>query len=327
MILRFRSILLLLSAAVSSCQMQEPGDQSRGKNLAVKKTVLRPSFEQVKGRSYTEVRRAFNNGLSFHYTGFQLEPEWKLTFTSDSTVKIYSPSKKAYIHYPMYYSHATVFNFAREWLRIKKLSRDSLVFELLEVENKVILKKPQQVYMTFYSDRYIHNVLKTDAATLRKPTRKDSLYIRRRADRAIADPEQAFPARQPVRMQSSSPFLTVKKVHEQEDVLANIERMDTYMLPRYDIRIDRAYRDFGYYFSVRVDEKGRIEFKRFLQQVQPEFLEARTRVVRGIIDVYLKNLVKVTPGTTLGYRHPSVVSLYVSGKKGKSAGAGTFSGN
>ncbi len=306
----------MLLAAVSSCQTQESGEQSQGRHVTTaKKTVPRPSFEQIKGRSYTEVRRAFDNGLSFHYTGFQLEPEWKLTFTSDSTVKIYSPAKRTYIHYPMYYSHATVFNFAREWLRIKRISRDSLVFELLEVENKVILKKPQRVYMTFYSDQYIHEVLKTEAATLRKPNRNDSLYISSKAARAIADPEQAFPARQPVRMESISPALTVKKVQEQEDVLAGIERMDTYMLPRYEIRIDRAYRDFGYYFSVRVDEKGGMEFNRFLQQVQPEFLEARTRVVRGIIDVYLKNLIKVTPGSTLGYRHPSVISLYVSGKK------------
>ncbi len=312
--LLLRSLLLFLLAAVSSCQMKESGARPPKKE-GPKPDVSRPAIGQIAGIPYTEVRRSFDNGLSFHYTGFQLEPEWKLTFTSDTTVKIYSPLKKDYIHYPMYYSHATVFNFAREWLRIKTLTPDSLVFELLEVENKVVLKKPQKVYMTFYADRYIRETLGTDAATLRKPSRKDSLYIRERAVRAIADPGKAFPARQPVRMRSLSPALTVKKIH-QTDVLANVEPMDAYMLPKYHIKISKAYRDFGYYFSVTVDEHGRISFKRFLQQVDPEFLDRKTRVVQGIIDVYLKNLMKTEPGSTLGITHPSVVSVYVSGKKG-----------
>jgi hypothetical protein len=313
----FRSYILSSLAFISSCQLADQGEvMSEGRNgKPVRHAVSRPSFKPIIGRSFTEVRRAFDSDISFHYSGFQLEPEWKLTFTSDSTVRIYSPAKKAYIHYPMYYSHATVFNFAREWLRIKTISRDSLVFELLEVENKVILKKPQKVFMTFYSDHFIKNVLGADAGTLRKPNRKDSLYIKDRALKAAADFKNAFPARQPAIMKSTSPALTVNKVESEEDLIRNVERMDTYMLPKYNIRIRKAYRDFGYNISVVIDSEGRIHFKRFLQQVDPEFLEAKTRVVKGIIDVYLKNLMEVTPGNTLGFRHPSVVTLYVSGKK------------
>jgi hypothetical protein len=36
---------------------------------------VKPSFMPVKGIRYTEVRRAFKNGLSFNNDGYQLEPE------------------------------------------------------------------------------------------------------------------------------------------------------------------------------------------------------------------------------------------------------------
>lgn len=305
-----------LVSALFACQSSSPKENTPKKT---KKTagleIARPSLKEITGIKFTEVRRAFDNGLSFHYTGFQLEPEWNLIFTSDSTVKIYSPKKKDYIEYPMYYSHATVFNFAREWLRIKSLNRDSLVFELLEVENKVVLKKPQQVFMTLYSDHYIQKKLQTSAATLRRPSRGDTVYIRNKAEKAIRNPEHAFPARNPVVMKSNSPLLKVEKVKAEEDLIRNVETMDAYMLPKYNITIDKAYRDFGYYFSVVVDARGRMHFKRFLQMVDPEFLETKTKVAQGIIDVYLTNLMEVTPGNTLGITHPSVVTVYVSGKK------------
>lgn len=303
----------------SSCREPFSIDgQSTDRRKDTRKAVIsRPSLKDITGISYTEVRRSFDDGVSFHYTGFQLEPEWKLTFTSDSTVKIFSPTKQDYIHYPMYYSHATVFNFAREWLRIVKLSKDSLVFELLEVENKVVLKKPQKVFMTFYADDHINNTLRTTVRELRRPNRKDSLYIKARAAKANSDIKKAFPARNPVVMKSTSAALKVEKVEANEDLIRNVETMDSYLLPKHNITIHRAYRDFGYYFSVIIDSQGKIHFNRFLQTVDPEFLDSKTKVVQGIIDVYLENMMKVTPGNTLDYTHPSIVTLYVSGKKGQ----------
>lgn len=310
--------LPLLGVFLFLCSCQQPFANSTAdpKNPAEKAVLNRPPLKGIVGIPFTEVRRTFDNQLSFHYTGFQLEPEWRLTFTSDSTVKIFSPTKNGYIHYPMYYSHATVFNFAREWLRIVKLTPDSLVFELLEVENKVVLKKPQQVFMTFYSDDYIRRVLKTTVSALRQPSRKDSIYIRKKAAKANANLKEAFPARNPVVMKSRSPLLNVEKVEAREDLIKNVETIDAYLLPKYNIKIDQAYRDFGYYFSLTIDAQGGIHFNRFLQAIDPEFLETKTKVVKGIIDVYLKNLMKVTPGNTLGVDHASVVSVYVSGKKG-----------
>ncbi|MHB1177734.1 MAG: hypothetical protein ACYCZO_05315 [Daejeonella sp.] len=81
------------------------------------------------------------------------------------------------------------------------------------------------------------------------------------------------------------------------------------------VYIDKAYQDFQYSFQVIVDHNGRMRFKDFLVAVMPEFLETKTKVAKGIIDVYLKNLLEVTPGNTLGFPHSSVINLYIKGKK------------
>ena len=57
-----------------------------------------------------------------------------------------------------------------------------------------------------------------------------------------------------------------------------------------------------------------MKFKRFMLNLFPEFIETKTKVAHGIIDVYLRNLLEVTPGKTLGFPHSSVINLHVIGK-------------
>jgi hypothetical protein len=44
-----------------------------------------------------------------------------------------------------------------------------------------------------------------------------------------------------------------------------------------------------------------------------EFVESRKKVLEGIINVYLKNLLTIKPGTTLGIPHTSLIMLRVRG--------------
>jgi hypothetical protein len=58
-----------------------------------------------------------------------------------------------------------------------------------------------------------------------------------------------------------------------------------------------------------------MHFKNFLIAVEPEFLETKTKVAKGIIDIYLRNTLNVKSGNTLGYPHSSVINLHVIGRK------------
>src|SRR5690606_27650396 len=87
-----------------------------------------------------------------------------------------------------------------------------------------------------------------------------------------------------------------------------------YLYPEYDITIHRAYKDFYYTFSVLVGPDGKLRLGKFF--VMPEFEESRRRVLTGIVDVYLQHLLDVTPATTLGLPHNSVVYLRVRGRAG-----------
>ena len=275
-----------------------------------------PTFTAIKGIKYSEVKRRFNNGLSFTDQGFQLEPEWNIYFNADDSVRIYSPEKKQYMTYRIFHSHKALFQFAREWFRVKHVSKDSLIFQVMELESRAVMEDLSTITMTLYSDDYIKNALKTTAEKLKAPSKEDSLFIKYRAIEANSDLDSAFAARNPVKMTSKSKITRVEKVKPGLDpYLGHVNRSEEYLYPEYRIYINKAYQDFQYSFSVIVDHNGRMHFKQFLVAVEPEFIDTKTKVAKGIIDVYLRNTLDIIPGNTLGFPHSSVINLHVIGRK------------
>lgn len=298
-------LLLIVLLLFSACNRQAPSKAAKP----------RPSFEKVTGISYREVRRAFDNGLSFDKQGFQLEPDWQMTFLTKDSVRLYNPIEKRFYKFFVHFDHDSVINMARTWLRVKAVSRDSLKFQLLKIEGLKVSAERSNVYMTFYADRYIREVLKTSAAALRRPGRNDSTFIRNKVKAAGNRPELAFAAREPVRLLSKSPIINAEKVEPPKDVLNSAWLVDAYMSPEYKILIKPAYKDFNYSFTAVADAEGRLHFGKSTVYIMPEFEESRIRVMKGIMDVYLRNLLEVRPGKTLGMAHPSTITLQVKGVK------------
>ena len=86
------------------------------------------------------------------------------------------------------------------------------------------------------------------------------------------------------------------------------------MYPEYRVEINKSYRDFRYRFSVIVDVKGNLYVNR-IQGVLKEDMPYRKKLLQGIADVYLKNLLYVKPGTTLGIPHSSEITISLAGNK------------
>ncbi|WP_207426324.1 hypothetical protein [Pedobacter sp. SYSU D00535] len=273
----------------------------------------RPSLKEVVGIKYIEVRREFDTGFSFNEFGFQQVPEWTMKFFSEDSVMIYSPKRKRYLHYLVHFDHDSVYNIAREWVRMKTISKDSLVFQLLEVEGKEISRDRSNVLMKFYSEEYLAS-RGLDTAILRRPNKKDSAFVRSRALRASRNPgnlDSAFAARSPVHLESLSPDISVQKSHGEGDEL-NPSAADEYLYPEYRIEINGAWKNFDYKFTVLVDQNGKLHLGNFL--VSDEFRASRKRVLEGIIKLYLEKYLRITPGNTLGVPHTSEVLFYVKGR-------------
>lgn len=297
--------LLLISILFAFCKDQpEKGLKSR------------LFFSGVKGIQFTEIRRAFDSGLSFDHQGFQLEPGWRMKVLSDDSVRLYNPLEDRSYSFHIHYDHDSVINMARVWLRVKNVSPDSLKFQLLQVEGRNVSKERSNIYLTFYADRYINEVLKTDAEELKKPSRADSLFIRDKVYQAANRPSRAFAAREPVRLKAKSPAINVEKEKASSDVVLGRGFSDQYLSPEFRVRIKPAYKDFNYSFTVTVDTASRMHFRGSTVHIMPEFEESRKRVMKGIMDVYLQNLLDISPGKTLGMSHPSVITVYVKGISG-----------
>ncbi|MXV16619.1 hypothetical protein [Hufsiella ginkgonis] len=293
--------LTLFLLALSACSEKKP----------------RPDFDVVTGIKFTEVRRAYDTGSSFGVQGFQQKPEWVLYFLPHDSVKIYSPKRRRYIYYPMYYDHDSVFNFAREWFRIKLLAKDSMILQLLQVNGaREIVAEQSNVYMKFYSDNYLKNVIHADPEQLKLPNHFDTLYIREKSGRANRNPtnaDSAFSARSPVSFVSRSASVKVTKVPATLDVFQNPTESDEYMYPAFDVRIAEAYKDFYYSFTALISEKGKIHVLTSLQLA--EDMEARKKTIQAVADLYLARYLQVVPGSTLGIRHTSKVTINVEGKR------------
>lgn len=286
-----------------------------GKEKPEPKTRL--DLSPITGIRYTEVKRRFSNGLSYDSMGFAQEPSWIIQLKNQDTMSAYDPAKKVMQGFHLTYDHGDVYNFAKEYFRFKLISKDSLVFQRLQVSKKEIADDIRSdVNMTFYADSYIKNVLHTTAEKLQRPTRKDTLFIAGLVERANRYPDQTdsvFAARQVAELIPRDNRISVERLSSVDVLNGKTEAYD-YLYPRYHVVIPDAYKDFGYEFNILVAPDGKLRLGKFFTNL-PEYREVRKKVLAGITSVYLQNLLKIKPGTTLGMPHTSEVTVSVSGRK------------
>jgi hypothetical protein len=306
----FIYLLVLSIVALTGCMDPPP------KGSAMDQPRPKVSFKKIHGIAFTEVRREYENGLGFHPEGYHLEPEWQITFLSEDTVRIFSIVKQRFIKQWVAVDHDSVANIAHSWIRVLKITPDSLRFQVLYVQNqKVDNESKGQIFMTLYSNNYIKNVLHTTAAELQKAPRRDSVYIAQKAKAAIVDYHKAFAATEPVVLESRVPQLTIEKERVKEsDELEDVTLADNYLSPTFNITIHKSYADFNYYMQVIVDEKGILHFIKSLNNMY-DGAENRLKVMKGVVDGYLTYYIKTTPGKTLGMLHASYILVRVKGIK------------
>jgi len=275
-------------------------------------------FGDYKDITYTEVRRVFDNGLVFDKQGYQLEPVWKFHFVSDDSVQVFSPKKQRYYGFHVYFDHDLIFNMIDSWLQLQKMNADSMVFRSLRVNDKreiLLNDEGSKVYMTFYSDEFLK---KKNAAAIKKmglPGAKDTAYIRQRSNSVNAHPDSAFSARSPVEFKSTSPYVIAERVIKPEDPLSDMDPAEDYLYPEYNITVHHAYEDFAYMFSAFVDDKGVIHYRKSQIPYSHEFAASYEQNIKAILAGYVARYVQVTPGSTLGIPHTSIIMINLTGKK------------
>jgi len=288
----------------------------RGVHVAEEKKSNPISFKSILNIPYIEVRRRVKSGLSFDSLGFQAEPFYQLTFLSKDSARILNPMDGRFYNFYIFMETDSIFNVARSYFKLMQMSKDSLRLQVMEVQSDTLHTKHSLVYMTFYSKNYLENVLHTTAKALGKPDRRDTLFIRHKSAVANQVLDSAFAARDPVQITSINPLATVEKNVVKRDMEDNYDVSDAYMSPEFYITINKAYQDFSYSFAVYVDDKGKMIFDHSLEDIQPEFKKLTLETMKGIVDGYLSFYLKVTPGSTLGIKHTSIVILNVMGRKG-----------
>jgi hypothetical protein len=176
--------------------------------------------------------------------------------------------------------------------------------------------KGTKVFMRFYADDYVKNVLHTDTSILRRPSHKDTLFIRSLAAKANLDYKKQFAARQPAIITSKSPLVTVSRRTTKPEIDNNFDTSDDYLDPTYDIVIKNAYKDFYFSFTMYVDDKGRLYYGIPLigfngdEDNKADYIHTS----KAIVESYFKFYLNVKPGSTLGMIHSSMVSVHVEGK-------------
>jgi hypothetical protein len=318
----FRNILVLfifLLFFAARCNrgyrnMMEAKEKEKAKKEAAA-IFTKNLIKKIHGIHYTEVKRTFDNGLSFSPVGYQLVPEWRISFPSVDSVNIYSPKKGRFLNAPVMFDHDSIFNVAWAWLKLKYIKKDSMQFMVLHVTDNVIDDEKVHVFMTFYTNDYIKNTLHTDTNKLRAPSRKDTLYIKAKSAIANKILDSAFAGTEPPVLRSKSALVSVKKETIAPDDPNGGKIYDEYLSPTYDVVIHHAYDDFSYSYTAFVDDKGTIAFRKSLIFLNPEFKKPYTDAMTGITDGYLKFYLNVAPAKTLGIPHTSIIFLNVTGYK------------
>lgn len=306
-------ILILLSVLCFSCKRRiqsgqfEESDSSR---IARTKT----SFKSVTNIVYVEVYRRFANNISFNTQGYQLKPSWKINFLSDTLVSVFSPVKKRFYDLPLTLDHDSIFNMSGAWFRARKISKDSLKFQVLDVKNKHINWKNSNVYVTFYAEDYLKNQ-HLNVEKLRQTTKKDTDYIKSLALASNRDQKKIFAAQQPVFLNSKSLNVTVTDAKLKAKILDSYYIPETLFYPEYNVTIHKAYADFYHSFAVLVDANGQMHFIEPMEAMLPDENEHVIKIMKAIMDGYLAHYLQITPGKTLSIPHNSRILLVVRGYK------------
>jgi hypothetical protein len=308
----FLMAMLAALQLLTACRQSPSTSQQQSSKSAKPKQKV--SFKKVHGIAYTEVRRQYSNRLGFNEAGYHLQPEWRVTFLSDDSVSIFSIVLQKFIKQEVIIDHDSVVNVAHSWLKVKHLSRDSMLFQVLYVRSQHI-DNNSNIYMKLYSNDYIKNVLHTTPAELQRPPRRDTLFIQQKVKESIADINKAFAATDPVSMQSLNANVKIeKKELKRANVLKNEFVSDNYLSPEFNITIHKAYADFNNKMQLIVDDKGGLHFVKPLMVIY-EDLENRKKIMRGIVSGYLTYYIKTSAGKTLGMPHPSRIMVNVIGIK------------
>jgi len=274
------------------------------------------SFKDVDGIRFYEVKRRFSNGLSFNKDGFMLAPNWIIEHKAPDSMLAYSPEKQGMEAFLLIHDHAKIYNFAREYFRAKVITKDSLILQRLQVEALVVAKgEVSDVNSTYYTQDYIEKVLKTTVGELQRPTKADTAFIKKLSEKTYkhpSNPDTAFAATEIVELKSNSKNVKVKLIGYADS--AAHRKSYAYMYPEYSVEINKSYKEFRYRFSVIVDVKGNLYVNR-IQGVLPEDMPHRKKLIQGIADVYLKNLLHIKPGTTLGIPHSSEITISLAGNR------------
>jgi len=301
-----------------SCNQKPKEDQPSSAAETNEELIARTktSFKTVTGIPFTEVYRRFDNGVSFNAQGYQLKPSWKINFLSDTSVSVFSPVKSRFYDLPLNLDHDSIFNFSGSWFKARKISKDSLKFQVLEVNNKIINWKSSNVNVTFYADKYIKDVLHTNPENLRKTTKMDTAFIQSLVAQSNRDPKKIFAAHEPVVLKSKSKAVLVSNAKVKAKILDSYYIPETLFYPEYEVTIHHAYEDFYHTFAVMADVKGQLHFVEPMETMLPDEQENTIKVMKGIMDGYLTHYLEIIPGKTLGIRHNTLILLVVRGYRG-----------
>ena len=290
------TLALLIAVAFYACS----GGSNKNTNSTAGSSDSELSFRDVDGIRFYEVKRRFSNGLSFNKDGFMLQPTWIIQYKAPDTMLAYSPEKQGMEAFYLQFDHGKIYNFAREFFRVKTITKDSLVLQRLQVDARVVAKgEVSDVNCIYYTKDYIEKVLKTTVGELQRPTKADTAFIKALSEKTYRNPlnpDSAFAATEIVELKPNSKNVSLKLIGYADS--GAHRKSFAYMYPEYRIEIYKSYKEFAYRFSVIVDVKGNLYVNR-VQGVLPEDMPHRRKLIQGIADVYLKNLLYIKPGTTL----------------------------
>lgn len=312
----FSALFLAFSGLVVSCHPKHVPERVQMENKRkAEVSKAKGLIRNIQGIHYTEVKRTFDNGLSFSPVGYQLTPEWRISFPSVDSVNIYSPKMKKFLNTPVVFDHDSIYNVAWAWLKLRYIKKDSIQFMVLHVDGRVIKDEKTHVFMTFYTNDYIKNVLHADTNKLWIPTSRDTAYIKAKTLLANKIIDSAFAGTTPALLKAKSPLITVKKDVTPADDVNGGMTYDDYLSPTYNVTIRHAYTDFYYSYTAFVDEKGKITFRKSMVPLSKEFAESYVTAMKGITDGYLSIYLDTKPASTLGIPHASIIFLNVTGTK------------
>ncbi len=269
-----------------------------------------PKNNKLLYSTWVEVRRTYPNGYVYNEAGQKIAPDLTLQIISSDSLKLYSKSSgyNNWVHFSFF--NDSILNIARDYYKVKKLSKDTLCLQKLVVDNNKLKLHQHMLNMIFLNKQKLDRLPDIQKKTIREAQKMDTLYMLSLIDSAEKEnndfvlishiPPQIIPLNKHSFVRVYPPVTDILEDNFPCGIL----------ISECELTVNHADTDMRTTCTLQISKTGNISLGGWI--AGDDYLYKQKGIfLQHVLEKYLKPNFRAIPGSTLGIKHKTEILIHL----------------